>query len=358
MRYVDLGKTKTKPLSKAPRLGRLKLLAVVVVLGMGLLLISKRSLSLANFLGPVSVFSKIINPQKVSATDGRTNILLLALDRRAAVDPRCGQSQGGVGLTDTLIVVSLNLEGGEPVLISIPRDLWVETGYFSGKVNSTYGAGGGGEDRAELVSRVIGGVLGIPIHYYVVADFTGFEKAIDILGGIEVEVERSFDDYKYPIPGQECAGTEEEKWEHIHFDAGPQLLNGARALKLVRSRHALGAEGSDFARSNRQQRVLLSIKEKALSLSMFSDWGKVMELYQTFGDSVETNLDLWEMERFYASGRNIESVRMEVLDGRQGLLFVPEDRERFGGAWVIAPRAGDFSEVRKYVNELLFGGGE
>jgi len=353
MHYVDLGKTKSKPL-KGSKPGRLKLLAVVVFLGIGVLLISKQSWSLASLLSPVSVFSKIINPQKVAMTDGRTNILLLAIDKRGTVDPRCGQSSGGSGLTDTIIVASIGLEGDESVFVSVPRDLWVETGYFSGKINSTYSAGGGGKSGAELVSRVIGGVLGIPIHYFVVVDFAGFEQAVDILGGLDVDVERSFDDYKYPVLGQECAENAGERWEHIHFDAGRQLMNGERALKFVRSRHAQGAEGSDFARSARQQLVLLAAKEKFLSLSAFSDWGKVKTLYQTFEGAVETDLSLWEMEKFYTLGRDIGDIRMTALNGQQGLLFVPEDKERFGGAWVIVPRAGDFSEVRAYVNELLF----
>ena len=354
MRYIDLGKTRPRLRPSVFRPSWLKLATVGAILGAGLLLFWRRPLSLADFFGPVSVFSKIINPQEISTTDGRTNILLLALDRRKEIDPRCNQTRGGSGLSDTLIVASLGIESGELVLVSIPRDLWVETGYFSGKINSAYSTGGGGGKGAELVSRIVGGVLGIPIHYYAVVDFSGFKKAVDILGGIEVEVERGFDDYKYPIPGKECAETEEEKWEHIHFDAGRQVMNGEQALKFVRSRHALGPEGSDFARSKRQQKVLLSIKEKASSLSAFSDWDRVKELYQAFEDSVETNLSLWEMERLYTLGKGVESVRTEVLDGSRGLLYVPEDRERFGGAWVLVPRAGDFSEVRKYMNGLLF----
>jgi LCP family protein required for cell wall assembly len=232
----------------------------------------------------------------------------------------------------------------------------VETGYFSGKINEAYSFGGGGVEGADLLSRVVGGVTGVPVHYYAVVDFKGFEKAINVLGGVEVDVERSFDDYKYPIPGQECAEKEEDKWEHIHFDAGTQTMDGDRALKFVRSRHSQGPEGSDFARSRRQQKVLLAVKRKFFSLSTFSSWEKVKELYKTFEDYVLTNLNFWEMEQLFSWAQDMENmeIKMEVLDGQQGLLHAVQEEGRYNNAWVLLPRAGDYSDVRDYVEEMLF----
>jgi len=333
-------------------------LVVGVVCGVVSVFFLSRTLSLSHLLYPISAFSSILHPKEVQSTDGRTNILLLAVDRRDEVDPACGSGGRGL-LTDTIILASLDLSApessGAATLVSIPRDLWVETGYFSGKINSAYAAGERDGGGPEFASRVVEGVLGVPVHYYAVVDFAGFKRAIDVLGGVEVVVERSFDDYKYPIPGKECAEPEELRWEHVHFDTGLQMMNGERALKYVRSRRAAGPEGSDFARSVRQQKVILAVKDRALALSLFSDFSRVRKLYQTFSESVMTDLGPAGIERLLQLARGMGEVRTEVINGDKGLLITPENRERFGNSWVLVPRGGDFSGVRKYVNDLLFG---
>src|SRR5690606_8070895 len=138
-----------------------------------------------------------------------------------------------------------------------------------GKINRAYSDAeikqeGGGI----ILSRaVVEKVLDQPVDYVLRVDFSGFVQAVDMLGGIDVKVDRTFDDYEYPVSGKEtdtCGfeGEEFEKratdssqleafpcrYEHLHFDAGVQSMDGETALRFVRSRHATGAEGSDFAR--------------------------------------------------------------------------------------------------------------
>jgi len=356
MRYIDLSKKQPKKTSSRKRRAWPKFLVVGGVLGLGSLFLLRHTFSLAGLLRPISAFSQIVNPRKIQSTDGRTNVLLLALDRRKTFDPNCGG--GGGSLTDTIILASLDLEEKDAVLISIPRDLWVETGYFSGKINSAFVVGERNGRGAEFASRIVEGVTGVPVHYYVVVDFSGFKKAIDILGGIEVEVERAFDDYKYPIAGKECTEPEEERWKQIHFDQGLQTMDGERALEFVRSRRAMGREGSDFARSRRQQKVLIAMRGKTLSFGGFSDFSRVKELYETYKEYVETNLSLSEIQGFLGVMPEVENFCSEVLGGETGLFTSSGDSEEFNGAWVLIPRAGDFSEVRAYVNDLLFGSGK
>ncbi|MFW6110197.1 MAG: LCP family protein [Patescibacteria group bacterium] len=361
MRYVNLEKNKSTPRSRRPnsRKGKTSFFLGVFIIFfilLGFFLISRVSLS--NLLSPIATLSRVVNPKEVQATEGRTNILLLALDRRdISPDPNCEESSGL--LTDTIIVASLKTSdegtGKDAVLLSIPRDLWVDTGYFSGKVNSAYAVGEKNNDQGTaFASRVVEGVLGLPIHYYAVIDFSGFKQGVDILGGIEVDVEQVFDDYRYPIPGKECAEPKESRWEHIHFDAGPQIMDGEKALKFVRSRKAQGPEGSDFARSRRQQKVLLAMRDKALSLSLFSDFGEIRNLYDTFNQSVETNISWPDVQKLAPLVMNIETVDTHVLDGGQGLLKSVENNENYGGSWVLVPTAGNFGDVRDYVSDLLF----
>ena len=112
-------------------------------------------------------------------------------------------------------------------------------------------------------------VVGSPIQYGVVVDFSGFKDVIDALGGIQVNVENSFTDNLYPIAGQEndtCGGdpTFACRYQTITFNSGPQTMNGDTALIFVRSRHAEGDEGTDLAREARQQKVIDAIKSKIM----------------------------------------------------------------------------------------------
>ena len=237
MKYIDVnknkfGKKKKKLLTKK---------RVIFLVAATVVLFSIFHLP-SSVLTPVSVFSQIINPQNLDQTDGRTNILTLGVDRRS----NAGYVSGV--LTDTIMVASLDAKKKDVVIISIPRDLYVKMDdYTSGKINSAYAFGG-----VELAQKVVEGVLGIPIHYFVVVDFESFEKAIDVLGGVEENVENAFDDYQYPIFGKEldeCGGDPEYqcRYQHLHFDAGLQQMDGETALAFARSHDSRWAWSSPHA---------------------------------------------------------------------------------------------------------------
>ena len=314
--------------------------------------------SLRSILAPVSVFSQIINPQNLDQTDGRTNILALGVDRRS--------NRGLVGgvLTDTIMIASLDAKKKDVAIVSLPRDLWVKMddcqSQPQGKINSAYACGG-----VDLAQKMVEEVLGIPIHYFVIVDFESFEEAIDILGGIEVEVEKAFDDYTYPIFGKEldeCGGDPEYncRYEHLHFDAGLQYMDGETALAFARSRHAEGSEGSDFARIKRQQKIALAAKDKALSLQTLTNPGKLQELYDLFSDSLETDIGFKEVERAFQLSRNFDNAQIKsylisgAWDDENALLYTPE-ATLYGGAYVLVPKAGNYSEIHYFVQKLLFG---
>jgi len=383
MKYMS-PRARLKSKKKSVKKRRLILLSIIILVP---LLISR--LSLGSFFSPLSVFSQIVNPGGLLKTDGRTNILILGLDRR---------SKEFSGLTDTMIVVSLNQKDIQDVVIaSLPRDLWVSLGEGSfAKINAAYSEGG-----PSLSRDVVENVLGIPIHYYLVADFDGFKEAVDILGGIEVEVERSFDDYYYPIPGMESSecgledneeSVEEDqaesdteelgdgetlveeidnnendqfgypcRFESISFEAGTQMMDGELALKYTRSRHGTNNEGNDFARSKRQHKAIFAIKDRVISTNFISEIGKIKDLYDTYKDFVNTDLGITEIERLFAQYRDIEvdNMRTIILDNESevesgGLLFTPRDRTLYGGAYVLLPRAGDFTQIHAFVQKLLF----
>jgi len=286
----------------------------------------------------------------IKSTDGRTNVLVLGSDKRTV---------GAVTsmLTDTLLVASIGRVDNDVILISVPRDLWVQNlqGYRM-KINEVYAYGGAGE-----ASKMIQQVLGIPIHYYALVDFSLFKDTVNTLGGVELTVDRAFTDYYYPIEGKENA-PETERYEVVHFDAGVQTMDGEKALKFTRSRHGDNNEGTDFARARRQQKVITAIKGKMLSVQTLINPQKLKELYDIYSKKVDTDIELSTLQNFYLLSQQIKFDRVEsvVLDTGEdaeagGLLYAPEDRTLYGGLYVLIPKTGNYSQIHAYVQKYLFG---
>lgn len=349
MRYSEVRKENLLKPSRGRRPFYLAILLVIIFF-LSALIINPIAV-LKGLLNPISVFSKITGAGKLAATDNRTNILVLGLDKR---------SQGEAGLSDTIIVVSLATKKADVSLFSVPRDVWIKN--YSIKANSLYAIGG-----IDLARKTISDMLDLPIHYYVVVDFSGFEKAIDALGGVEVNVERDFEDFRYPISGREsdsCGGRDPEfkcRFEYLSFKKGLQKMDGLQALKFSRSRQSPGPEGSDFARASRQQRVMVAFKNKALSLSTLINPTTISKLYEQYKASVETNISLIEAERFYdlsekLKDENIKSYVINKNSAGEEILLAPSDFSQFDGQWVLLPRTSDFSEVRVFVKKTLYGG--
>src|SRR3989338_8527479 len=123
-----------------------------------------------------------------------------------------GGAHEGTYLTDTIMVAHVDTKIKNVTLFSIPRDLWVKLPSKSGadfhtKINSLYQLELFPKDYPDLkqmqVKTIISKITGLPIDGYVSVNFEGFTKAIDILGGIDIDVKRSFTDSKYPITGKE-----------------------------------------------------------------------------------------------------------------------------------------------------------
>lgn len=380
MQYVDLTKTvenhrqkkateKKKAQDRSKKSGMLASAAVLIIVILALVF----GKNVGALFTPVSIVSNVIGPN-LKSTDGRTNILVLGVDRRSV------GKEGGV-LTDTLLFASVDDNDGSVAMISLPRDLWVKADAGKGthymKINAVYAV-----DGVDELLKVTEDVLGMPVHYYSVVDFNLFKESIDTLGGVEVEVDKAFVDTQYPIEGKEaetCGRTEEEieklveedlaenviypcRYQTVSFEAGKQLMDGETALKYVRSRKGTNEENTDFARSHRQQKVIMAIKDKALNLETILDLGKIRNLYDTYSKNVDTNIAFDDVQGFWSLSQkiNFNSVRSIVLDDRSvaeqgGILYSPTDTSLYGGAYILLPKSGDYSQIRAYVQKYIFG---
>jgi LCP family protein required for cell wall assembly len=324
-----------------------------------------------------SFITRAFPKNRLLQTDARTNILLLGIDKRAP-----GQVQSGV-LTDTIILASIPHNDGKIALISIPRDLWIEK--HRAKINEIYGMLGANDESAGSLKEAVSDVLGVPIHYQAQVGFGGFKEAIDALGGIDIEVKNTFEDYRYPVFGMEnanCGLTEEQilegkdeeyqinefdypcRFEHIRFDAGTVSMDGTTALKYARSRHSTNpAEGTDFARAKRQQQVILAVKNKALSLQTVLNPEKIADLYNIYKNYFSSDIFVSDAQALFAITikTNVSDLKTAVLtnsavedDTGSGLLYTPEDKSLYNGKWVVVPKGGSFAGVHAFVQKLLF----
>jgi len=275
----------------------------------------------------------------------RINILLLGMG---------GEGHDGAYLTDTVILASFQPSTKQVALISIPRDLVAPVSNWR-KINSinayaeqkTPGSGG------EATTKAMAELLQIPIDYYIRVDFNGFSNIIDQLGGIEVNVENTLDDYSYPIFGQEDNPNYYSRYEHLHFNKGLQNMNGSMALKYARSRHATGSEGSDFARARRQQLVLEAVKDKLLSSKVLLNPVMITKLVNEFNKNISTNFKAWEIIRLWDLFKDVDRsqiINKVLSDAPDGLLISGTGED---GAYILTPRSGNFTSIRKLVKNIF-----
>ena len=205
-------------------------------------------------------------------------------------------------------------------------------------------------------------ITGLEIEKYISIDFGNLIKLIDELGGIEVDIPKTFDDYFYPIKGLEneiCGMTGEEiadvhqkysgfelekqftcRWEHIHFDKGIAKITGEKALKLARSRHG----DSDFGRSARQFAILKGIANK-ISID------NIDETYKNLSKMVNADIDLKTVKDLASLFRNPSDYKInEVHLNSQNVL---NDSRSSDGQYILIPKAGNFnfSEVKSFITE-------
>ncbi|MCL4339072.1 LCP family protein [Patescibacteria group bacterium] len=340
---------------------RASILGAIFVLAVALFLVKiyfpAYQFAAANNLSPSLLSSIVFNTTpNLKSYQGRTNIAVLGIG---------GGNHEGADLTDTMMFLSVDFQKHDALMVSIPRDIWLDS--LKDKINAAYHYGEAKEKGGGfiLAKSAIEEVVGQPVHYAVLVDFSGFERLIDLLDGVDINVSTAFTDTMYPIAGKEndtCVGdpTFACRYETVHFNTGLQHMDGTTALKFVRSRHAQGEEGTDFARDQRQQKVILAIKDKVMKPSFWTDPRRVVEVIDAFNKTVLTDMNLSEkiqMARFFATLKD-GSLRKVVLDAgdilsnapnrRKGFLVNPPDWQ-YDGRWVLAPRTGNFDEIHKFI---------
>lgn len=256
-----------------------------------------------------------------------------------------GENHPGGTLTDSIQVISLDTLNSSATLTSIPRDLYVTANGTRSKINAVYTyaerkkKGSGGVALKEAISNV----LGTKVTNYALIDFSGIEKIVDALGGIEVDVPKAINDPLYPAP------------DMFHYDpfsirAGLQTLDGKTALKYVRSRKTT----SDFDRSERQQLVIAAIKKKAMSLGVLTNPAKLTSLREALGSHFRTDLQTTDIRTLFDIYRQVtpEKTGGFVLDTSSTLSLLTSTTDPVAG-YIAYPLLGydKFTDIHQWFHK-------
>jgi LCP family protein required for cell wall assembly len=274
--------------------------------------------------------------------NGRVTVLLLGIDARDKL-------KEGASRTDVMTLVTIDPISKTAAMLSIPRDLYVplpgyneqqriNTAYFWGELNDLPGGGPGFAEQTVTYN------FGVPIQRFAVIDFEGFKGIVDAVGGVDIDVPREIVDYEYPTP--------DYRTETLYIPAGRIHMDGDLALKYVRTRHG----DSDFGRLQRQQQVMLAIRDKAVSIGSIN---RVPEVLNAVSDSVQTDLTLPEIlslaKKWSQIPReNIHSYRIDetmiqpYVTPQGGQVLLP-DRDKI--AEVVAMFLRQVTEVQKTVQQ-------
>lgn len=265
--------------------------------------------------------------------DGFINILALGVDNEAL-------------LTDSILVASIDERRKNATLISVPRDLYVnDESIIAQRINSVYQNTNyrRGEDEArKTVAKIVGDFVGFPIHYTVMINFQGLVDVVDALEGVEVYNEQAIYDPFYPGPNY--------SYQTFSLPQGLQTLDGQTALKFARSRQTT----SDFARAQRQQQILVAIKDKALQLGILTNPDRISELYKSIERNVKTNLTTREIITLAGIGTDFDrnNILSVVLNNdfntKGGFLYTPP-RSQYMGASVLLPADKTLSQIHTFI---------
>jgi len=223
------------------------------------------------------------NPTQVAGPppepwDGGSRVTMLVM----GLDYRDWEAGEGPPRTDTMILLTIDPLTVTAGMLNIPRDLWVNIpGYDYGKINTAYALGESYQvppyGGPTLAMQTVEALLGVDINYYAQIDFYAFERFIDELGGIWVDIPYEI---KVDPLGQGNTNT---------LEAGVTQLDGPHALAYARARNT---EGGDFDRADRQQQVILAIFDRILELGPAQVAARAPALYEELSAGVHTNLSL------------------------------------------------------------------
>lgn len=287
-----------------------------------------------------SIFN-LINAKPLKSDGNRVNILMVGY---SIDDP----GHPGATLTDSIMILSMNPTNHTGYMLSIPRDLYVNIpDYGYGKINEAYQIGG-----IKLLKKISQEITGLGINYYTLINYASVRETVDALGGITVNI--NSEDSR----GLYDSNFATEEGGPLNLKNGEQKINGQIALLLTRARGATfdsyGFALSDFTRSNNQQMVLSSIKDK-LTWHLILDPRKNGKIFEAVGNNLKTDLKIGEVLSMYKLAQSIPEGGLSSVSLREiNEQVLLSSYTTFIGQSALIPLAGleDYSQIQKAIRTL------
>lgn len=271
---------------------------------------------------------------------GRINILLLGA---------AGEHKPGGNLTDTVMIMSIDIKSKKIALLSLPRDFYVnipQSNNFT-KINALYKISLDNKLGADLVKQAVEKITNLNINYYATVDFDAFQKIVDNIGGINIISERDIYDARYPGPNY--------SYQTFELSKGAHLLDGKTALQYVRERHD-DPEG-DFGRAKRQQQVIQSVKNKFFSMQTLFNAIALNNVLNTLGDNIKTDMTFTDIDQFVRLSKELDTqnINNAVVDAWKPSSLLKVSHVTMGNAqaFILVPRVGNYSEIQDLAKNIF-----
>jgi anionic cell wall polymer biosynthesis LytR-Cps2A-Psr (LCP) family protein len=240
---------------------------------------------------------------------------------------------GGALLTDTILVLKLDLLNNQIKTVSLPRDLYHPD--YQTRINALYYYGLEKDPNNPLAfpTQAISELTSIKIDHTLVIEIEALEELVDLVGGVEIAIEEGFTDHAFPRKGVDVSIETDPSvlYETVVFEVGQETMDGNRALQYMRSRNSDGDQGNDLARGHRQQVVLEALLEQILNPSfLINEAGKVGQLYRFYLDHFDQSLSVNESAKILISYLIIHRNDEEILAPKFisfSISVFPEDKE-------------------------------
>lgn len=299
----------------------------------------------------------VLSTTKLDGEDqGRVNILIAG---NSADDI----GHNGGNLTDSIMIVSIDTENHKAMLLSVPRDLYVDIpGYGHGKINAAFVAGqnqhfnepGYPKGGMGLLEKTIQETLGIHSNYYALVNYSALRDMVNAVGGIDVNIQSSNPRGLYdPSTDWSTGGA------LVKLSNGWHHLNGRQALNLSRARgDAYGSYGygnSDFTRTANQRMMMLALKNKVTTTGVLANPVKLSNLSDALGKNVKSDLEIGHLRRLYQLMKSIDNSKVASagLNDIGGTNYLASARNASGSVLIPAAGQDNFTEIQAALKRLF-----
>ncbi|HUC96643.1 MAG TPA: LCP family protein [Candidatus Saccharimonadales bacterium] len=356
----------------------------ILIIGFGIVgfLAVKAFLISSGIFNGGNLFS-LLAPGTPLQTDsqGRTNIVVFGTSQDDSAHQNASGG-GGLWLTDSIELISINQKAKTIKMVGIPRDLWVALNNCSvgdyAKINAVYecganlfnSSGNPGSNYAkqdatgaQQLMNMIQTVTGITPQYYVHADYTVLKQAVDAVGGVNVNIvgdgasgiyDTNFD-WDCPNGAYTC--------KNVYYPHnGVYHLDGTQALFLARARADSGAysyedfglDQGDFDRQANQQKILIALEAKVQTAGVLANPVALNNLLDAFGNNISMNFSGGEIKTLLSFAKSLSSKSITQVSLVKTGNEVVTDSE-VDGQSVVVPTSGtyDFSSIIDYLTKEL-----